>query len=58
MKEGTRPRIRVGRFYDISIALEQSQTYKSLKVRPISDGVEDKNGYTGQRHARKPLVDC
>lgn len=54
-KEGNRLRLRVGRFYDIGVAIEHATTYKNLSVEPISDGVHDKSGYTGQMHRKKPL---
>jgi len=56
-KEGTRERIRVGRFYDIQVAIEKNKTYKNLKVKPNIDVVNDASGYTGQMNRRKPAKD-
>ena len=56
-KEGTRERIRVGRFYDIQVAIEKSNTYKNLKVKPSIDAVNDASGYTGVMNRKKAAKD-
>ena len=32
-KEGNRKRIKVGRFYDINVAIEKAHTYKNMTVK-------------------------
>lgn len=53
-KEGNHKRIRVGRFYDINVAIERSKTYKDMPVKQVIDTVQDATGYTGQFHRKKP----
>ena len=54
-KEGQRPRIRVGRFYDINVTIQHAKTYKQLTVESLPDGVHDNSGYTGEMHRKKPV---
>lgn len=54
-KDGNRLRIRVGRFYDINVAIERAGAYKNMVVKEQVDTVKDASGYTGQMFRHKPL---
>ena len=53
-KEGNRLRIRVGRFYDIKVAIERTGAYKKMLVKEQIETVQDASGYTGEMYRRKP----
>lgn len=42
--------MRVGRFYDIAVTIENERTYKNLAVELVPNTVQDKGGYIGQMH--------
>ena len=55
-KDGDRLRIRVGRFYDIKVAIERATAYRNMEVKENVETVQDASGYTGQMFRRKPAV--
>ena len=46
-------RIRVGRFYDIHVAIERTKAYNTMVVKEQVDTVQDASGYTGEMYRKR-----